>query len=74
MAMNPNKMHSIPFKKFIGKKKESANDKNKINYENEKQQIQEKIEEKVEHNDNNDIQPVENMEKIEENQIKIEAI
>lgn len=68
MAMNPNKMHSIPFKKFLGKKKESTNDKNKIDDEKEKQQIQGKIEEKVEHNVNNDVPQAENVEKKEDNQ------
>ena len=47
MGMNPNKMHSIPFKKYISKKKENNNNKEKINNnnENEKQQAEQKNEE-----------------------------
>ena len=44
MGMNPNKMHSIPFKKYISKKKGTNNDKDKINDEKDKQQIDEKKE------------------------------
>ena len=71
MGMNPNKMHSIPFKKFISKKKENTNDKDKdktnIDNDNKKQQIEQKKEE------NNEIPPGENTEKIEENKNKIET-
>ena len=72
--MNPNKMHSIPFKKYISKKKENNNDKDKdkINNDNdnEKQNI-EQAEQKAE--ENNEVPPVENKEKVENDQNKIEA-
>ena len=71
MGMNPNKMHSIPFKKYISKKKENNNNNNKDkinnNNENEKQQAEQKNEE------NNEVPHPENTEKIEENQNKVEA-
>ena len=70
MGMNPNKMHSIPFKKYISKKKGTNNDKDKINDEKDKQQIDEKIAEKNEPNENNGVIPPENVDKIEENQNK----
>ena len=71
MGMNPNKMHSIPFKKFISKKKENTNDKDKdkTNIDNDKKKQQKKKKKE----ENNEIPPGENTEKIEENKNKIET-
>ena len=75
MGMNPNKMHSIPFKKFISKKKENTNDKDKdkdkTNNDNDKDKEKQQTEQKNE--ENNGVPHGENTEKIEENQNKIET-